>query len=136
MGSLCIREMTGHRAAAHSGGGFRHGPILDVDGSHVAIIFALGRRPSLGVEFAHDCHARGGKVILVGTEDRQNQEQQSRRDSFDNDRCSPGAVGRNYLRDRATSVDAGHGGKVWSEVTSAFSVWSHEGVSRWLIWAA
>lgn len=26
MGALCIREMTGQRAAAHSGGGFRHGP--------------------------------------------------------------------------------------------------------------
>ena len=76
MGSLCIREMTGHRAAAHSGGGFRHGPILDVDGSHVAIISALGRAAGLGVELAHDCHARGGKVILVGTEDRHNQEQQ------------------------------------------------------------
>src|ERR1700722_14059006 len=65
MGSLCIREMTGHRAAAHSGGGFRHGPILDVDGSHVGIISALGRASSLGVELAHDCHARGGKVVLV-----------------------------------------------------------------------
>lgn len=74
MGSLCIREMTGHRAAAHSGGGFRHGPILDVDGSHVAIISALGRAAGLGIELAHDCHARGGKVILVGTEERQKSE--------------------------------------------------------------
>lgn len=69
MGSLCIREMTGLRAAAHSGGGFRHGPILDVDGSHVAIISALGRAAGLGVELANDCVARGGKVILVSTED-------------------------------------------------------------------
>jgi glutamine---fructose-6-phosphate transaminase (isomerizing) len=71
MGSLCIREMTGHRAAAYSGGGFRHGPLLDVDGSHVAIISALGRAAGLGVELAHDCHARGGRVILVGAEPRQ-----------------------------------------------------------------
>ncbi|MGD1024001.1 MAG: sugar isomerase [Candidatus Sulfotelmatobacter sp.] len=71
MGSLCIREMTGHRAAAYSGGGFRHGPLLDVDGSHVAIISALGRAAGLGVDLAHDCHARGGRVILVGTEERQ-----------------------------------------------------------------
>jgi glutamine---fructose-6-phosphate transaminase (isomerizing) len=71
MGSLCIREMTGHRAAAYSGGGFRHGPLLDVDGSHVAIISALGRAAGLGVDLAHDCHARGGRVILVGTEPRQ-----------------------------------------------------------------
>jgi glutamine---fructose-6-phosphate transaminase (isomerizing) len=71
MGSLCIREMTGHRAAAHSGGGFRHGPILDVDESHVAIILALGRAAQLGVDLAHDCHARGGRVILVGTEERE-----------------------------------------------------------------
>jgi glucosamine--fructose-6-phosphate aminotransferase (isomerizing) len=71
MGSLCIREMTGHRAAAHSGGGFRHGPILDVDESHVAIILALGRAAQLGVDLAHDCHARGGRVILVGCEERE-----------------------------------------------------------------
>jgi glutamine---fructose-6-phosphate transaminase (isomerizing) len=71
MGSLCIREMTGHRAAAHSGGGFRHGPLLDVDESHVAIISALGRATELGVDLANDCLARGGRVILVGTEERQ-----------------------------------------------------------------
>jgi glutamine---fructose-6-phosphate transaminase (isomerizing) len=75
MGSLCIREMTGHRAAAHTGGGFRHGPILDVDGSHVAIISALGRAANLAVELAHDCHARGGRVILVGTEEQHKQQQ-------------------------------------------------------------
>jgi glutamine---fructose-6-phosphate transaminase (isomerizing) len=71
MGSLCIREVTGHRATAHSGGGFRHGPILDVDESHVAIISALGRTAELGVDLANDCHARGGRVILVGTKERQ-----------------------------------------------------------------
>ena len=70
MGALCIREMTGQRAAPHSGGGFRHGPILDVDGSHVALIFALGRTASLGVTLAQDCLARGGKVILVETDER------------------------------------------------------------------
>lgn len=70
MGALCIREMTGQRAAPHSGGGFRHGPILDVDGSHVAMIFALGRTASLGVALAEDCLARGGKVILVETDER------------------------------------------------------------------
>jgi glutamine---fructose-6-phosphate transaminase (isomerizing) len=70
MGSLCIREMTGLRAAAHTGAGFRHGPILDVDQSHVAIILALGRAAQLGVSLAEDCVARGGKVILVSVEDR------------------------------------------------------------------
>jgi glutamine---fructose-6-phosphate transaminase (isomerizing) len=70
MGSLCIREMTGFRAAAHSGGGFRHGPILDVDESHVAIISALGRTAQFGIELANDCLARGGRVILVGTEEQ------------------------------------------------------------------
>jgi glutamine---fructose-6-phosphate transaminase (isomerizing) len=69
LSSLCIREMTGQRAAAHSGGGFRHGPLLDVNESHVAIIFALGRESELGVKLAHDCTGRGGKVILVGTEE-------------------------------------------------------------------
>jgi glucosamine--fructose-6-phosphate aminotransferase (isomerizing) len=63
--------MTGHRAAAHSGGGFRHGPLLDVDGSHVAIISALGRTAELGIDLANDCRARGGRVILVGTDERQ-----------------------------------------------------------------
>ncbi len=69
MSALCIREMTGHRAAPHTGAGFRHGPILDVDGTHVAIIFALGRVAGLGVKLAHDCSRRGGKVVLVSTED-------------------------------------------------------------------
>jgi len=70
MGALCIREMTANRAAPHSGGGFRHGPILDVNGSHVALIFALGRTANLGVTLAQDCLNRGGKVILVETEER------------------------------------------------------------------
>jgi glutamine---fructose-6-phosphate transaminase (isomerizing) len=68
MGALCIREMAGNRAAAHSGAGFRHGPLLDVNASHVAIIFALGRTAELGVKLAQDCNERGGKVILVSTE--------------------------------------------------------------------
>lgn len=68
MGALCIREMTGQRAAPHSGGGFRHGPLLDVNESHVAIIYALGRTATLGVSLAQDCLARGGKVILVESE--------------------------------------------------------------------
>jgi glutamine---fructose-6-phosphate transaminase (isomerizing) len=71
IGALCIREMTGHRAAAHSGGAFRHGPLLDVDESHVAIILALGRARELGVKLAQDCNARGGKVILVASEEHQ-----------------------------------------------------------------
>jgi glutamine---fructose-6-phosphate transaminase (isomerizing) len=70
MGALCIREMTGQRAAPHSGGGFRHGPLLDVNESHVAIILALGRTAALGVSLAKDCLARGGKVILVESEER------------------------------------------------------------------
>jgi glucosamine--fructose-6-phosphate aminotransferase (isomerizing) len=74
MGALCIREMTGQRAAPHSGGGFRHGPLLDVNQSHLAIILALGRTANLGVSLAQDCLARGGRVILVETEDRQRSE--------------------------------------------------------------
>jgi glutamine---fructose-6-phosphate transaminase (isomerizing) len=65
MSALCIREMTGQRAAPHSGGGFRHGPLLDVDESHVAIILALGKTSSLGISLAKDCLARKGRVILV-----------------------------------------------------------------------
>jgi glucosamine--fructose-6-phosphate aminotransferase (isomerizing) len=65
MGALCIREMTGHRAASHTGAGFRHGPLLDVNESHVSIIFALGRAADLGFKLAQDCNARGGKVVLV-----------------------------------------------------------------------
>jgi glucosamine--fructose-6-phosphate aminotransferase (isomerizing) len=68
MSALCIREMTGHRAAAHTGAGFRHGPNLDVDASHVAIIFALGRVADLGIKLAQECNRRGGKVVLVSTE--------------------------------------------------------------------
>jgi glutamine---fructose-6-phosphate transaminase (isomerizing) len=71
MGSLCIREMAGKRTAAHSGAGFRHGPLLDVNESHLAIIFALGRVAELGVKLAQDCNARGGKVILVSAENHE-----------------------------------------------------------------
>ena len=71
MSALCIREMTGHRAAAHTGAGFRHGPNLDVDASHLAIIFALGRVAELGVKLAQECNKRGGKVVLVSNQDRE-----------------------------------------------------------------
>ncbi|WP_114207103.1 SIS domain-containing protein [Acidisarcina polymorpha] len=70
MSALCIREMTGHRAAAHTGAGFKHGPNLDVDESHVAIIFAIGRVAELGIKLAEECNRRGGKVILVSNDDR------------------------------------------------------------------
>jgi glucosamine--fructose-6-phosphate aminotransferase (isomerizing) len=71
MSALCIREMSGHRAAAHTGAGFRHGPNLDVDASHVAIIFALGRVAELGVKLAKECNRKGGKVVLVSEQDRE-----------------------------------------------------------------
>jgi len=69
MSALCIREMSGFRAAPHTGAGFRHGPNLDVDASHVAIIFALGRVAELGVKLAKECNRRGGRVVLVSAED-------------------------------------------------------------------
>jgi glucosamine--fructose-6-phosphate aminotransferase (isomerizing) len=69
MSALCIREMSGHRAAPHTGAGFRHGPNLDVDGSHVAIIFALGHTAPLGIKLAQECNRRGGKVLLISSED-------------------------------------------------------------------
>ena len=71
MSALCIREMSGFRAAPHTGAGFKHGPNLDVDASHVAIIFALGRAADLGVKLAKECNRRGGKVVLVSTEDHE-----------------------------------------------------------------
>ena len=70
MSALTIREMSGFRAAAHTGAGFKHGPNLDVDGTHVAIIFALGRAASLGFKLSDECIRRGGKVVLVSAEDR------------------------------------------------------------------
>ena len=70
MSALCIREMSGNRAAPHTGAGFKHGPNLDVDGSHVAIIFALGRVAGLGIKLAEECNRRGGKVLLVCADDR------------------------------------------------------------------
>ncbi|MGB7167987.1 MAG: SIS domain-containing protein [Acidobacteriaceae bacterium] len=69
MGALCIREMSGFRTAAHTGAGFRHGPILDVDGTHVAIIFALGRAAVLGQKLAGECLRRGGRVVQVSAEE-------------------------------------------------------------------
>jgi glutamine---fructose-6-phosphate transaminase (isomerizing) len=70
MSALCIREMTGHRAAAHTGAGFKHGPNLDVDATHLAIILALGRTADLGVKLAQECNRRGGKVVLVSSLDQ------------------------------------------------------------------
>jgi glucosamine--fructose-6-phosphate aminotransferase (isomerizing) len=71
MSALCIREMSGHRAAAHTGAGFKHGPNLDIDGSHVAIIFALGRAAGLGVKLAQECNRRAGKVVLISSGDHE-----------------------------------------------------------------
>jgi glutamine---fructose-6-phosphate transaminase (isomerizing) len=71
MAALTIREMSGHRAAPHTGAGFRHGPNLDVDASHLAIVFALGHVASLGVKLAQECNRRGGKVLLVSSEDHE-----------------------------------------------------------------
>ncbi len=70
MSALCIREMSGFRAAAHTGAGFKHGPNLDVDGTHVAIIYAVGRAADLGFKLADECIRRGGKVVLVSFKDR------------------------------------------------------------------
>jgi glucosamine--fructose-6-phosphate aminotransferase (isomerizing) len=69
MSALCIREMSGNRAAAHTGAGFKHGPNLDVDATHVAIIFALGHTAELGVKLAQECNRRGGKVVLVASKE-------------------------------------------------------------------
>jgi glucosamine--fructose-6-phosphate aminotransferase (isomerizing) len=69
MGALTIREMSGFRVAPHTGAGFKHGPILDVDASHVAIIFALGRAAALGFKLAAECNRRGGKVVLISNEE-------------------------------------------------------------------
>ena len=70
MSALCIREMSGFRAAPHTGAGFKHGPNLDVDATHVAVIFALGRTAGLGFKLAEECNRRGGKVVLVSAEER------------------------------------------------------------------
>jgi glucosamine--fructose-6-phosphate aminotransferase (isomerizing) len=69
MGALCVREMTGWRANAHSGGSFRHGPFLDVNSSHVAMILALGATAEMGRRLARDCVAKGGKAVLVVDQD-------------------------------------------------------------------
>jgi glutamine---fructose-6-phosphate transaminase (isomerizing) len=75
MGALTIREMSGFRAAAHTGAGFKHGPNLDVDKTHAAVIFALGRTASLGLKLAEECVQRHGKVVLVSSEERKRTEQ-------------------------------------------------------------
>ena len=69
MGALCVREMTTWRASAHSGGAFRHGPFLDVDSAHVAMILALGRTAEMGRRLAKDCVSKGGRAILVVDQD-------------------------------------------------------------------
>ena len=69
MGALTIREMSGFRAAPHTGAGFKHGPNLDTDATHVAMIFAVGRAADLGVKLAAECNRKGGRVVLVSNED-------------------------------------------------------------------
>jgi glutamine---fructose-6-phosphate transaminase (isomerizing) len=71
MGALCIREMSGLRAAPHTGAGFKHGPNLDIDSTHVAVILAFGHTAALGVKLAEECNRRGGKAVLVSSEDHQ-----------------------------------------------------------------
>ncbi len=68
MGALTIREMSGFRAAAHTGAGFKHGPNLDTNETHVAIIFAVGRAAPFGMKLAADCNRKGGRVMLVVNE--------------------------------------------------------------------
>jgi glutamine---fructose-6-phosphate transaminase (isomerizing) len=74
MSALCIREMSGHRAAPHTGAGFKHGPNLDVDATHLAIILALGHTEELGFKLAQECNRRGGRVLLVSSRDHQKTE--------------------------------------------------------------
>jgi glucosamine--fructose-6-phosphate aminotransferase (isomerizing) len=69
MGALTIREMSGFRAAAHTGGGFKHGPNLDTNHTHVAMIFAVGRAAALGMKLAAECNRKGGRVVLVSNDD-------------------------------------------------------------------
>jgi glutamine---fructose-6-phosphate transaminase (isomerizing) len=69
MGALTIREMSGFRAAAHTGGGFKHGPNLDTNDTHVAMIFAVGRVAALGVKLAAECNRKGGRVVLVSNDE-------------------------------------------------------------------
>ena len=71
MGALTIREMSGFRAAPHTGAGFKHGPNLDTDSSHVAMIFAVGRAANLGVKLAVECNRKGGRVVLVSNEEHE-----------------------------------------------------------------
>lgn len=74
MGALTIREMSGFRAAPHTGAGFKHGPNLDVDRTHVAMIFAGGRVAPLGVKLAAECNRKGGRVILVSNDEHERTE--------------------------------------------------------------
>lgn len=74
MGALTIREMSGFRAAPHTGAGFKHGPNLDTDATHVAMIFAVGRAAALGVKLAAECNSKGGRVVLVSNEDHERTE--------------------------------------------------------------
>jgi glucosamine--fructose-6-phosphate aminotransferase (isomerizing) len=74
MSALTIREMSGFRAAPHTGAGFKHGPNLDVDSTHVAIIFSLGHTAELGLKLAAECNRRGGKVLLVSSQERDSTE--------------------------------------------------------------
>jgi glutamine---fructose-6-phosphate transaminase (isomerizing) len=74
MGALTIREMSGFRAAPHTGAGFKHGPHLDADTTHVAMIFAVGRTSALGLKLAVECNRKGGRVVLVSNDEHERTE--------------------------------------------------------------
>jgi glucosamine--fructose-6-phosphate aminotransferase (isomerizing) len=70
-GARTLREMSGHRAAPHTGAAFRHGPNLDIDHTHLALIFALGHTAPLGIKLAQECNRKGGKVVLISSENHE-----------------------------------------------------------------
>ena len=57
--ALCIREMSGFRAAAQTGAGFKHGPNLDVDSTHRCHYLRARTRSRAWIKLADECLRRG-----------------------------------------------------------------------------
>jgi glucosamine--fructose-6-phosphate aminotransferase (isomerizing) len=64
---LILREFLALRGGWMTGGGFRHGPLLDIGESDRVIVVAGGKTAHLGQRLAEDVAARGGRALHLTT---------------------------------------------------------------------
>jgi len=65
---LILREFLALRGGWMTGGGFRHGPLLDIGEGDRVIVVAGGKTAHLGRRLAEDVAARGGSALHLTTQ--------------------------------------------------------------------